>query len=189
MAVLGTPIDKIYPTSNVSLANRILEKGAIISEYLPGHITKAYHFLERNRIVAGLADALIVAEASEHSGTFRTYSVASNMNGCTIYVVPGDISRPMSRGCNMMLNGGASALTGVDDLVSHLYPSGSAADRLKGLTKEEYLVAQEILGGTSQGERIMDNTHLAPQDFNRIITVLELKSIVQPLGCNRWALA
>ena len=189
MAVLGTPIDKIYPSSNAGLARRILEKGAIISEYPPGHETKAYHFLERNRIVAGLADALVIAEASEHSGTFRTYSVAVDIS-CTIYAVPGDISRPMSRGCNMMLGrGGATAVTSIDDLVSYLYPSGSAANRLRGLTKEEFSVAEQLLNGVNRGEQIMANANLSPQEFNRIVTVLELKSIVQPLGCNCWALA
>ena len=189
MAVLGTPINKIYPSSHLSLAKRIIGKGAIISEYAPSHETRAYHFLERNRIVAGLADALIIVEASEHSGTFQTYSVASNLGQCEVFAVPGDITRPMSYGCNTMISFGANALTSVEEFINHYYPPGSATNRLRGLPKEELLVAGQIQSGIMQGKQIMESLRLSPQDFNRIITLLELRGVVKTLGCNQWALA
>ena len=64
IAVLGTPIDKIYPRSNYGLAQRILERGAIISEYPVGTETRARHFLERNRLVSGLADVVVTRTMS-----------------------------------------------------------------------------------------------------------------------------
>ena len=63
IAVLGTPIDKLYPRSNEGLAEKILERGAIISEHAPGAVINRLHFLSRNRIVAGLADIVLIAEA------------------------------------------------------------------------------------------------------------------------------
>ena len=102
IAVLGTPIDYIYPASNRSLAERILQKGGILSEYAPGTQTRNWHFLERNRIVSGLADALLIVEASDHSGTLTTASLALDQ-GKDVFVVPGDITRPMSVGCKRLI--------------------------------------------------------------------------------------
>ena len=105
IAVLGTPIDNIYPVSNRDLAKRILAKGAIMSEYPPGFETRNWHFLERNRIVSGLADALLIVEASDHSGTLTTAALALDQ-GKDVFVVPGDITRPMSVGCNRLISQG-----------------------------------------------------------------------------------
>lgn len=189
VAILGTPIDKIYPSSHIGFAKRIIEKGAIISEYPPSHETRAYHFLERNRIVASLADALVIVEASAHSGTFQTYSVASNLGQCKTFAVPGDITKPMSYGCNTMISHNAIALTSIDEFVAQFYPPGSAESCLKGLPKEELVVAEQIQAGVMQGKQIIENLQLSPQDFNRIITLLELKGVARALGCNQWALA
>ena len=76
LAVLGTAISQIYPRRNCGLAKRILEKGAILSEYAPDTETKAYFFQVRNRIVSGLADTVLVVEASKNSGTRGTYDYA-----------------------------------------------------------------------------------------------------------------
>ena len=190
VAILGTPIDKIYPSCHETLGARILEKGAIISEYEPGHETLRTDFLDRNRIVAGVCDALVVVEAAEHSGTFTTLSQALNNNGCEIYVVPGDITRPTSQGCNMMLKD-AQPITDIDSFVAHFFPSKKAdrRRRLQRLPERERLIAEQILGGVGLGEEIAAATRLSAHEFNQLITVMELKGIVRPLGCNYWALA
>lgn len=73
LAVLANGLDKIYPASSTSLARKLLEKGgALISEYPEGTPSYKQHFVARNRIVAGLADALLITEASEKSGTLHT---------------------------------------------------------------------------------------------------------------------
>ena len=189
VAILGTPIDKIYPSCHETLAQRILEKGAIVSEYPPGTETKAYHFLERNRIVAGLCDALVVAEATEHSGTFTTLSQALQGQGCDVFVVPGDITRPTARGCNMMLKD-AQPIIGIDSFVRHFYPDTKSEQRrnIARLPERERKIAEQIAEGVGLGEEIATAVNISMHEFNKLITVLELKGVVRPLGCNYWAL-
>ncbi len=132
IAVLGTPIDQIYPRSNLGLAQRILEKGAIVSEYEPGAPIYRENFLYRNRIVSGMSDIVVVVESSLHSGTHYTAARAEEQ-GKTIYAVPGDISRPMSEGCHYLIQTcNCNVCTGVDDLLVglHLRPdSGKKAEK------------------------------------------------------------
>ena len=100
VAILGTSIDNIYPKKHLSLAREIVEKnGAIISEYAPGDnpITK-YSFLERNRLISGLSDVVVVVEAAEKSGSLNTATHAL-AQGKEVFAVPGNITSPYSFFC------------------------------------------------------------------------------------------
>ena len=185
VAVLGTPIDKIYPISNEGLARRIMEKGAVISEYPVGHETRAYHFLERNRIVTGLAKAVVVVEASARSGTMTTASYASEQ-GKELYAVPGDINRPMSWGCNNMLQY-AHAYVDFESFVMDVFGVKIAAHEIASLPEEQAKIVEAIRQGISDGENIAQTLGMSIATFNRHITTLELKNIVRPLGGNQWA--
>ena len=188
VAVLGTPIDKIYPRSNLSLAQRILEKGAIISEYPVGTETKRSHFLERNRLVSGLADATVIVEASEKSGTIHTAACALEQ-GRKLFVVPGDIARPMSVGCNKMLSGPAEAYIDFDSFIRkglNMLPKVRRRSRLVGTEKD---IVQQIKQGVLSGDEIAQNLKIDISKFNHLITVLEMKGVVNALGCNNWGLA
>ena len=120
VAVLGTPIDQLYPRSNEGLAEKIMERGAIVSEHAPGSAICRLNFLSRNRIVAGLADIVLIAEASLHSGTFSTACYANNQNK-DVFAVPGDIDSPNSAGCNELIASGALVYTSVDDILLRLF--------------------------------------------------------------------
>ena len=150
IAVLGTPIDKLYPASNRGLAQRILEKGAILSEYEPGHDTRSWEFLERNRIVAGLGDALLVVEAGERSGTYTTASQALDQ-GKTVYVLPGDLTRPMSVGCNKLIAEGANIFLSYEDIAYEIIPNYAQLkkekDKLLGLSDNEKNILKQIQEG------------------------------------------
>ena len=128
LAVLGTPINEIYPRTHVGLAREIVEKGgAVISEYGPGEVVNsrgeiAARFLWRNRIIAALSDVVLVAEAADRSGSLNTATHALNY-GVDLMVAPGDITRLSSRGCNKLLAQGAMPYTGTDDLLEVLFPS------------------------------------------------------------------
>ena len=103
IAVLAGGVDQITPWQNQSLGERILaEGGAIISEYPDGTPVKAFRLLERNRIVSGLADAVIIVEAAARSGTLATARHAMRQ-GRPIYVVPGRLTDKMSAGCHYLL--------------------------------------------------------------------------------------
>lgn len=122
VAVLGTPIDKIYPRCNETLAETMLENGgAIISEYAPGEPVFRGNFTYRNRIVSGLADVLLVVEASRYSGTLSTVNYAQEQ-GRTIYAVPGDIDRETSVGTNIMILDGANVYLGAEEFLDEVVP-------------------------------------------------------------------
>lgn len=189
VAVLGTPIDYIYPASNRSLAERILQKGGILSEYAPGTQTRNWHFLERNRIVSGLADALLIVEASDHSGTLTTASLALDQ-GKDVFVVPGDITRPMSVGCNRLISQGAQVFTELNDILSIVAPEKlkHSSPQLEALSEIERSIWQQIKDGIVDGDEIMENLKLDVSDFNQAIMSLELKRYIKTIGFNRWML-
>lgn len=196
IAVLGTPIDQIYPKNHRKLAADIIKQnGAIISEYAPG--TKVYtkaSFLERNRLISGLSDIVVVVEAATKSGSLNTASHALNQ-GKDVFAVPGNITNPYSQGCNKLIRQGAYPYTEPDDILRLLFPDDFAKKTRKcaqaslfGDTDAETAILLALASGCHSGEDIMDTTHLPPEVFNETITLLEIKSRIRSLGMNNWAL-
>ena len=186
IAVLGTAIDNIYPRSNFGLAQRILEKGAIISEYEPGSETRAYNFQVRNRIVSGLADAVLVVEAALGSGTFGTYNFALKQ-GKEIFAVPADITRPMSAGTNEMLREAAHPFLDASDIFACLGLKWQKVERdLSALSELERSIYRLIAGGIREADEIVTRLDISAVDFNCAITTLELGEYVVPIG-QGWA--
>ena len=116
-AVLGCGVDICYPAINKKLYSKIQDEGGIISEYPEGSPPLPHHFVARNRLIAGLSDILIVVEAKERSGTFITVDRALEQ-GKQVFVVPGRITDPLSRGCNRLLMEGASLCLSKEDILS-----------------------------------------------------------------------
>ena len=116
VAVLGCGIDRDYPRAHASLAGRIAESGAIVSEYPPGIEPSPWRFPARNRIVAGLARATIVVEARERSGALITADFALEL-GRDVFAVPGEITSALSKGTNALLRSGAAPLTDTADVL------------------------------------------------------------------------
>lgn len=188
IAVLGTPIDQIYPRSNIGLAKRILEKGAIISEYEPKFETKSYCFLQRNRIVTGLSDAVVVVEASQKSGTKYTALVGDRQNR-KVFAVPGDITRPMSAGCNQLIYDGVCPCLNVVDVMAAIGVCGGGKDKTIGLDASEKLVVEAIKDGTNEMLNIVEKTKYSSVELMQILMELELKGVIKSSGNNRWTLA
>ncbi len=197
LAVLGTPIDQIYPKNHKALAQDIIEKGgAIISEYAPGSkvFTKA-SFLERNRIISGLADIVVVVEAAEKSGSLNTAAHALNQ-GKEVFAVPGNITNPYSQGCNKLIAQGANPYTEPDDLLRLLFPDAYAKKHKKlaqlqlfGDNDIETSILHCLADGIRDGDKIIEKLHLPAALFNESITMLEIKGAVRSLGANNWSLA
>lgn len=194
VAVLGTTIDKIYPRAHEGLAREIVEKGgAIISEYAPGaEIFPKTSFLERNRLIAGLADVVVVVEAAERSGSLNTAMHALDQ-GKELFAVPGDITRPMSQGCNKIIRQGAMPYTGVDDILSLLFPAKRRHKNpdqmlIFGDTEEETQIMRALAEGMSEGEEIMERYNMPAATFNQTVTMLEIKGLIRSLGANKWIL-
>ena len=197
VAVLGTPINEIYPRSHVSLAKEIIKQGgAIVSEYAPGEncYPNTTSFLYRNRIISGLADIVVIVEAAEKSGSLNTATHALEQ-GKTVFAVPGNISNPYSQGCNKLIKQGAFPYTEPSDILRELFPEDYVKkhrklrqEQLIGDTDVETKILQAIASGARSGEEIMARTHLSPEVFNQAVTLLEIRSRLHPLGLNRWSL-
>lgn len=114
IAVFGTPIDKVYPTENRDLFSRITERGAVVSEYPFGAPGEAWHFPERNRIIAALASRVVIVESKEDGGAMITADYADEL-GRELWAVPGRISDENSRGTNRLLAQGAKCLYDVGE--------------------------------------------------------------------------
>ena len=116
IAVMGTGIDRIYPSEHRELAKRIAKSGAIITEYPPGVGPTKYNFPQRNRIISGLSDAVVIVEAPERSGALITTRLAAEQSR-SVYAVPGDITSPTSAGPISLLKDGAKPVTNAGDIV------------------------------------------------------------------------
>lgn len=107
--VLGCGVDVCYPAQNRKLYDKLLKQGGILSTHPPGTPARTQHFPPRNRIVSGLADAVVVIEARNKSGTLITVDMALEQ-GREVYVVPGRITDRLSDGCNSLLRQGAGVI-------------------------------------------------------------------------------
>ena len=116
-AVLGCGVDIAYPSSNRKLLDEIAEKGAVLSEYVPGTPPIKTNFPARNRIIAGMAMGILVIEAMERSGSLITVEHGINANR-DIFAVPGSIFSPSSLGCNKLIQQGAKLVLDSEDIIS-----------------------------------------------------------------------
>lgn len=121
ISVLAGGLDKMYPATNISLFNSILEKGIIISENPIGTRPAKWKFLERNRLIAALSDITVLVEAPEKSGSLNTANYAVEY-GKTVGVVPGNVDSSFSNGTNFLLKQGAYPICSKNDVLE-LLPS------------------------------------------------------------------
>lgn len=124
VAVLGCGIDIVYPKAHEKLLLKVLEKGAVITEYAPGVSPRGHHFPVRNRIISGLSQAVCVVEGDMKSGSLITARHAI-YQGRALYAVPGRIGEKGSRGTNFLIKEGANTVTDASDILSDfefIYP-------------------------------------------------------------------
>jgi len=115
IAVVPGGIDTAIPVSNRWICKQMVKENLVIAEYPKGTKLKKYMYIQRNRILAGVSPSTIVIEAGENSGSLTTAKLALDYNR-EVYVVPGDITSPVSRGCNLLAKQGANILTSVEDM-------------------------------------------------------------------------
>ena len=191
IAILANGVDKIYPRSHEDLGQKILQtNGAILSEYPNNTPARPWQFLARNRIVSGLADAVVIIEAASRSGTLSTANHALDQ-GKEIFAVPGNITSPLSAGCNQLIKNGANPLTSVEDLLDFLIPDRfeKQTQLFKGDTREENVILEFLSkNGTTSSDTIIKQTKLSASELNQAITMLELKGLVLNNGGEKWSL-
>jgi len=123
IAVLGSGVDRPWPTG--PLTERVARLGLLLSEHPPGSEPRRHHFPLRNRLISGLCDAVLVVEAAHASGSLITARWAADQ-GREVFVVPGRVDHPMSRGTYRLLREGATPVESPEDLLEDVW---GAADR------------------------------------------------------------
>lgn len=119
IAVLGAGIDSPYPKGSADARQELVEHGLILSEYGPGVTARPESFPIRNRIISGLALAVVVAEATERSGSLITARLALEQ-GRDVYAVDGPAEEPSFAGCRSLLSQGAKAVSSAEDVLANL---------------------------------------------------------------------
>jgi DNA processing protein len=177
VAVLGCGIDRDYPASNAQLSRRIEESGLVVSEYAAGVEPAPWRFPARNRIIAGLSEAVVVVEARERSGALITADFALE-EGREVFAVPGEITSSLSAGTNALLKLGAAPLTVADDVLDALgieRPAAGDAVEVSPAAAELLELVRESPGGADE------LTARGPLDAGSVsvaLTELELAGLV-----------
>ncbi len=186
VAVLGNGIDIFYPALNRTLEKSIIEKGLVITEFLFGTPPLPQNFLKRNRIIAGLAQAVIVIEAGEKSGALNTVKWAVEY-GREVFVVPGPVNSPVSKGTNNLIKEGFNIVTEPEEIIEAL--GIGKVERKKEeieLTPLEEKVYEKI---GIQPIHIDDIVALLEMDvksvFNTLLS-LELKGVIEDIGGKKY---
>jgi len=150
IAVLGSGIDVTYPKSSGRLLERVAQCGAVVSEYPPGVPAEPFRFPARNRIVAALAEAVVVVEGAAGSGSLITAEHALDL-GRPVYAVPGAVNNPLATVPLELIREGAAMIRGADDLVAdlgRLDPAGERSGAALGLSVAEEAVFEALTGPT-----------------------------------------
>lgn len=192
---LGTPIQKTYPVANRALRRAMEQEvgGAVVSEFSPEYIGKPKStFLLRNRLIAGMSEALCVAEARMRSGTMNTVSHAKRY-GRSVFAAPGSIFSPVSEGTNALLaEGGAQMLRSAADVLRLLDPDSAGPDTPGQETAKVALSPQAeavraALGGQPRSvDELCAACALPAQKVLAALTELEIAGAAQAVGGRRY---
>lgn len=183
-AVLGCGCDICYPENSINIYRNIpLNGGGIISEYPPGTKPLPYRFPERNRIISGLSDVIVVVEAREKSGSLITADFALEQ-GKDIYAVPGRYDDTLSKGCNRLISQGAGILFDLDFFLENIGVDGKKSKKLEKtvqipLEKDEILVYSCLDLHPKFINNIIEETGLDLLNTLRVLDLLKKRRLVQ----------
>jgi len=185
IAVLGSGVDKIYPPEHRALADQIVERGAIVSDYAPGTPPEASNFPPRNRIISGLSLAIIVVEAGETSGALITAEFAAEQ-GREVFAVPGSIFAPQSKGTNKLIQNGALPLLSVNDLMQALdltrVGERKAARKIMPADTIEAKLLTILFDEPLHVDEIRNQAELPIEKVSAALVLMELKGMVRQVG-------
>lgn len=195
VGVLGSAVNVIYPSVHKDVASQMLENGGLISENRLDSKPDSHTFPERNRIIAGIADATIVVEAAPKGGALITASLVNSYKR-KLFAVPGNINNPFSKGCNDLIKAGkAEVLTDIEALEKSLQweTNGAIAIKttyLKLLSEEENAVVKVLVD--NENEMIIDELSWKSQvPINKLASLLlnmEFKGYIKSLPGKRFRL-
>lgn len=184
IAVLGTGIDRVYPYQNKLLAQAIAARGLLLSEFPLNSPPNAYHFPQRNRIIAGLSIGVIVIEASLKSGSLITARLALEQ-GKEIFALPSSVHNPLAKGCHSLIKQGAKLVESIDDILEEFSTENQPKPTLneqfvvKGLEKKGQNLVKFVGYELTSVNDILSNTELLPQQLSCQLVDLELQGAIK----------
>jgi DNA processing protein len=185
IAVLGCGVDVIYPSENRKLFEKIIDRGAVISEFPMGSPPEGGHFPKRNRIISGLSLGVVVVQASEKSGSLITAGYALEQ-GREVFAVPGNVGAEGSRGTNQLIKEGAKMVESSEDILEEILPQwrreGEVLREVKRPEEdliEEERILYELLGETPTHIDVMiRESRFDPGKVSSLLLDLELKGLI-----------
>lgn len=189
VAVLGSGIDVPYPRANRGLIDEVARRGLVVSEYPPGVEARAHRFPARNRLVAALAEGVVVVEGAPDSGSLITAEFAMDL-GREVMAVPGAIMGPLSAAPHSLIKDGAALIRGPQDVLAALAlePARSTVGRprsevdVSGLTSEERAVLAAVPGTPVTLDAVAAAAGVPPGPALRVLSSLELRGLVVAAG-------
>lgn len=190
-AVLGCGIDICYPTENIELYENILKRGGIMSEYPPGSVPVSWHFPQRNRIISGLADKIVVVEAKKKSGSLITVEWALEQ-GKDIMAVPGRVGDRLSDGCNRLIKNGAGIVTSAEDILEELkyvvFNRGNKNDGIEKTLEKDFLLLYSELGLQPKNiYELIEATGLKYEKLVEMLLQLQLRGLIEQPSYNYYS--
>lgn len=192
IAVLGCSVDITYPAENRKLAEAIVERGALISEYPLGTPPESRNFPRRNRIISGLSLGVLFVEGSYKSGARITVDYALEQ-GREVMAVPGSILRKSGAGSNFLIQNGAKLVTGVEDILEELNLT-----MISEQAEARAIIPDNAIEATLLTQLSMEPTHvdelgqltgLSASEVASTLTLMELKGMVRQVGSMNYVVA
>jgi DNA processing protein len=177
VGVLGCGIDRDYPAVNAALSRRMEDGGLVVSEYEAGVEPAPWRFPARNRIIAGLCEAVVVVEARERSGALITADFALE-EGREVFAVPGEITSALSAGANALLKLGAAPLTSTGDVLDALGLERAAPEVDPDVSEAARKLLALVRDGPSGADELAAGASLDAGAVSVALTELELAGLV-----------
>lgn len=192
IAVFGSGIDIVYPPRNRKLASKIIEQGAILSEYPLGTPPEGSNFPPRNRIISGLCLGVVIVEAGERSGALITADYALSQ-GRDVFAVPGNIFRKKSMGANKLIREGAIPVLSIQDILEELnltmVSQQAEVREVIPADETEALLLEHISAEPIHIDEIRQKSGLPIAKVSSILAMMELKGMVRQVGGMHYVLA
>ncbi len=192
IAVLGSGVDVIYPAESRKLAQAVINRGALVSEYAMGVQPEASNFPPRNRIISGLSLGVVVVEAGERSGALITADFALE-HGREVFAVPGNIFRKKSMGTNKLIQQGAKPVLSVEDILEELnLTMVSQQAEVRAVVPEnetEAALLEYITADPVHVDEIGQKSGLPISQVSSTLALMELKGMVRQVGGMNYILA
>ena len=185
IAVLGSGVDVVYPPENRNLYKRIMDQGAVLSEFPMSSPPEGGHFPKRNRIISGLSLGVVVVQAGMESGSLITANYALEQ-GREVFAVPGNVGSNSSRGTHQLIKDGAKLVESSEDILVEVLPQWSKEREasqdverpVRDLTDEEKVLYGQLGETPLHIDALIRESHFDPGKVSSLLLDLELKGLI-----------